>query len=317
MNELISVIVPVFNSEKTIERCAHSLSSQSDGNFEVIFVNDGSTDETAKILKEYCSRDKRFRMITTKNSGAAAARNVGIEKSEGEYICFVDSDDVVSPNFLSKMRELLVDGVDIVCTRYARNKEENFESISDVTETLGSKDAINALLSMKIDNGPVAKLFARKIIGDVRMPNALVAEDLYFNYAVFAKAKKILSNESVLYSYIETKNSLTTNKFSAKRMGSLDIVQKIDEHEQSFFSMARVFMEAYFICEAIILSKATDEFSDEYRKVCAILNENRKKIIKNSSATKRQRLIASLLRFGPRFTVRVMTAKSVIRRKTR
>ncbi|MCQ2570884.1 MAG: glycosyltransferase [Candidatus Saccharibacteria bacterium] len=315
MNKLISVIIPVYNSEKTIGRCADSLSFQSDENFEVIFVNDGSPDKSGEILEKYCAKDKRFKLITTKNFGAAAARNTGIEKSSGEYICFVDSDDIVSPNYLSKMRELLGDGVDAVCTKYARNKEDNFESIKETGETLSGKDAVDALLSMKIDNGPVAKLFTRKAIGDVRMPDTPVAEDLYFNYEVFTKAKKVVTNDSILYSYIEAKDSLSTKKFSAERMKSLEIVQKIDEREHSFLSMARVFMEAYFICEQIVTSKVTEEYSEEYKKVCSILEKNRKEILNNSSATMRQRLIAASLKFGPKFTVRMTTAKGAIRRK--
>ncbi len=306
----ISVIIPVYNAEKTLKRLAKALLVQIDKDFEAVFINDGSTDKSGEILKEICQSEKNFRVITTKNGGAAAARNLGIDKAEGEFICFVDADDVIAPNYLKKMRELMIENdADVVCTKYARNKTEDFEKLSDKSEVMCGGEAINALLQMKIDNGPVAKMFARKVVGKTRMPNVAVAEDLYFNYRVFKHATKVIANESVLYSYIEAKNSLST-KFSTERMGSLVAVKKIDAEENSFYSMARVFMEAYFICELIVLSKGTKEFEAEYKTVCDILKKTRKKILNDKRSTKRQRLIATALRFGPVFTAKMMTAKS-------
>lgn len=311
----ISVIIPVYNASKTLRRLAKSLSTQIDKDFEAIFINDGSTDDSGEILKEICKTEKNYKVITTKNGGAAAARNLGIDKAEGEYICFVDADDVISPNYLKKMRELMVENdADVVCAKYARNKADSFEKLSDKSETMCGGEAINALLQMNIDNGPFAKLFSRKAIGKTRMPNVAVAEDLYFNYRVFKHATKVIANESVLYAYIENKGSLST-KFSTERMGSLVAVKKIDAEENSFYSMARVFMEAYFICELIILAKGARKYTVEYETVCDILKKTRKKILNDSRATKRQRLIATALRFGPTFTVKMMTAKSRIRRK--
>lgn len=315
MNELISVIVPAYNAGKTIKRCAKSLEAQTDQNFEVVFVNDCSTDETAAIMEQICASNSNFRFITTaKNGGSAASRNTGIEKSKGELICFVDSDDIVSPNYLKKMRELMeANNADVVCTRYARNKTDDFEVLSKGVEVLNGGAAVDALLRMEIDNGPVAKLFSKKVIGEVRMPKVTVAEDLFFNYCVLKRAKRVALNESVLYSYIMTKGSLST-KFSVERMESLKIVQDIDAKEQSFYSMARVFMEAYFICERIVVANGTKKFATEFNTVCDILKKDRKKILDDKRSTKRQRLIATALRFGPVFTAKMMTAKSRLKK---
>ena len=310
----ISVIVPVYNASKTIRRLAKALMVQIEKDFEVIFINDGSIDNTGELLDEICKTEKKFSVITTKNSGAAAARNLGIDKAQGECICFVDADDIISPNYLKKMRDLMVENnADVVCTKYVRNKKSDFEKLSDETKVLNGDKAVEALLQMRIDNGPVAKMFTKKAIGKNRMPNVAVAEDLYFNYLVLKRAKTVVLNESVMYSYIETSGSLSTKRFSTERMGSLIAVKKIDAAEQSFFSMARVFMEAYFICELIVLSKGQKEFKVEYATVCDILKKMRKKILNDKRATKRQRLIATALKFGPGFTVKLMTAKSRLR----
>lgn len=311
MREIISVIIPVYNAEKTIKRCADSLIAQTDGNFEVVFVNDGSTDKTEQILEKICEKIDTFKYYTKKNGGAASARNFGIEKACGELICFVDSDDIVSPNYLKQMRKLLAENeADVVCAKYARNRASGFEKLSDKIEVVDGQGAVDELLRMKIDNGPVAKLFAKKAIGETRMPNIAVAEDLYFNYQVFKRSNKVVLNDSVVYSYIKAKDSLTTRKFSLERMGSLEAVKKINAEEKSFYSEARLFMEAYFVCEQIVLAKAEKIFSAEYAEVCGILKHGRKKILSDKRSTKRQRLIAVLLKLGPVFTVKVMTAKS-------
>ena len=310
MSKLISVIVPVYNAEKTIRRLAESLAKQTDEKFEVLFINDGSTDKTKEILEGICSERKNFNVITIKNGGAAVARNYGIEKAKGDYLCFADADDIVSPNYLKKMRELLEEkSADIVCTKYVRNKEGDFEEIASEADLLDGNEAVEKLLRMEIDNGPVAKLFTREIIGDVRMPSVPVAEDLSFNYQVMKSAKKVVTNDSVLYSYIETEGSLSTMRFSTERMGSLKVVREIDKKEKSFYSKARVFMEAYFICEQIVMAKGTKKFANEYKTVCDILKRERKVILKDKRATKRQKLIATLLKMGSVTTVKIMTVK--------
>ena len=96
----ISIIIPVFNSEKFLSKCLDSILKQTFSDFELIIVNDGSTDDSLSICKHYLNCDNRIRLFTQKNSGQAAARNRGINESFGEWICFIDSDDVVSPYYL-------------------------------------------------------------------------------------------------------------------------------------------------------------------------------------------------------------------------
>ena len=93
--ELISIIVPVFNTEKYLHQCLDSILSQSYGNFECLLINDGSTDASASICREYVAKDARFRYFEKENGGVSSARNLGIERSGGAYITFIDSDDWV------------------------------------------------------------------------------------------------------------------------------------------------------------------------------------------------------------------------------
>ena len=100
-----SIIVPVYNAEQFLERCIKSLIGQTYKNFEVIFINDGSSDTSGDILKKYCTSDKRLKLIERTNQGVSSARNEGIERAIGEYVIFVDADDYVEKNLLEKISE--------------------------------------------------------------------------------------------------------------------------------------------------------------------------------------------------------------------
>lgn len=315
-NDLISVIIPVYNSETTIERCIRSLKTQTYDNYEVIFINDGSTDNSKQILEAICKQEDNYSLITINNSGAGMARNHGIDQAKGSYICFVDVDDIVSPNYLTKLHEALIKtGADIACADYIRNRKGDFETLTTKNNSLSTEEAVNDLLKMDIKNGLPAKLYKKSVIGDIRMPEYAVAEDLFFNYQIFKRAKKVTINHSVIYSYIATNGSLSSATFSKKRMGSLEAVKRIHETEDNFYSKARLFMEAYFICELIVLSKMEEKYPTEYQEVLNILVKNRKDILTDKRSTKRQKLIARLLKFGPKKTVRFMNIKRTVKRK--
>ena len=117
---MISIIVPVYNSEKYLDECLKSIQKQSYRNFEVICVDDGSTDNSANIVNEYIKTDTRFQLFTQSNSGVSAARNLGLSKVSGEFICFVDSDDIIDNLFLENLINLAKDGSFAVCS-YSRN----------------------------------------------------------------------------------------------------------------------------------------------------------------------------------------------------
>ena len=115
---MISIIVPVYNVEEYLEECIESIRQQTFTDFEVILVNDGSTDYSKEICEEYCRKDSRFRLMNQANQGQSIARNRGVKESLGEYIMFVDSDDVVSLGLLDQLMKYMSDGIDIVeCNR--------------------------------------------------------------------------------------------------------------------------------------------------------------------------------------------------------
>lgn len=113
---MISVIVPIYNVSKYLEDCLQSILSQEYKDFEVLCINDGSTDNSADIVRKFEELDKRFKLIQQSNNGVSVARNLGLEHAQGEYICFVDADDMVAPNFLRELYGSSKDGHFSVCS---------------------------------------------------------------------------------------------------------------------------------------------------------------------------------------------------------
>ena len=122
---MVSIIVPVYNAQNSLERCLMSIIRQGYQQWELILVDDGSQDESLAICKRYSNMDSRIQVIHTDNCGVSSARNTGMENAQGEYIVFVDSDDMIHPDFLS---ECLSNKEDLIVTNYIKpwNKSDHF-----------------------------------------------------------------------------------------------------------------------------------------------------------------------------------------------
>ena len=126
-NELISIIVPIYNVENYLRQCLDSIVSQTYQNFECLLINDGSSDNSADICREYIEKDSSFRYFEKENVGVSSARNLGIERSKGQYITFIDSDDWVDSEYLEVLyRALIEEKADIAITTYKQfNMDDN------------------------------------------------------------------------------------------------------------------------------------------------------------------------------------------------
>ncbi|MEE0443593.1 MAG: glycosyltransferase, partial [Acutalibacteraceae bacterium] len=136
MRPLVSVIIPTYNNERQLPRCIDSLLAQTYGNFELIAVDDGSTDGSGSVLDAYAERDARIRVIHRKNGGVSSARNVGIDDAKGEYVTFVDGDDAVDPSYIEHLAGALrQDGTAISSCIISRETENEAVTFSEVRKT--------------------------------------------------------------------------------------------------------------------------------------------------------------------------------------
>ena len=194
-NPLISVIVPVYNEEKRLERCLESIINQTYQNLEIILVDDGSTDGSAGICDRYEAQDKRIRVLHKTNGGVASARNAGLKMASGEYIGWVDSDDWISCD----MYEYLMKGVMkyrtpvVVCGNIWVNDKGNFKECSLPNhrckdETLMLGEALKRLVDRKIRNYLYDRIWERSLFDGVLFKEGAVFEDLRIIHQLFIKA---------------------------------------------------------------------------------------------------------------------------------
>lgn len=160
---MISIIVPIYNAEKYLDECLNSIINQDYKDFEVLCVNDGSKDKSLDICKRYAAQDKRFRLLNQENGGVSSARNLALSIAKGDFVCFVDSDDVISTDYLSTLLKLSEDGSFVVCgyTRQLKNLGEN----AGETIKYSSRDFVTRIFNESIEHPNICMmLFKNSII---------------------------------------------------------------------------------------------------------------------------------------------------------
>lgn len=219
----ISVIIPVYNSEKYIAQCLDSIINQSLKDIEIICVNDGSTDNSLDILNEYAKKDNRIKVITQINTGngAGSARNTGLEQAKGEYISFIDSDDYIDKDFLEKLyKEAKEYDADIACSGVIKERENEQKTqlkFNEIKVSDNPNDNLKVSKSLPYPY-PWNKIYKREFVVSygIKFVENIYFEDLIFTPLVITKAEKLISVPDVYYHYIERENSVSSAKSGIK-----------------------------------------------------------------------------------------------------
>ena len=227
---MISVIVPVYNVEEYLEECLESIRKQTYQDIEVILVNDGSIDGSQAICEHFCQTDKRFRLINQKNQGQSVARNHGVKESLGEYIMFVDSDDVISLGLLEQLMKYMSDGIDIVeCNRTEDIQYLNLEKkVIDVKE-FDSNEALYECFNHGVSWSPVAKLYRREIVEKVPFLENLIYEDFYTGIVSLKYIHKMRKIDYIGYYYRYHTSSTMNQTYSEKNLDIFKVGEKLLE----------------------------------------------------------------------------------------
>ena len=220
----LSVIIPVYNVERYLAQCLNSIIKQKYKNLEIICINDGSKDNSLKILRNYEKKDNRIKVYDQTNHGVSYSRNKGIELSTGEYITFVDSDDMVNLDAYAKsMKNIIETDSDIVCYDIKMKRRKKIRRRKKRKNKMRRKiyvnDNINAMRDRTIYPSICNKIFRRKLINDynIRFKKELYfGEDDLFRLMSFAVAKKISLLPNVFYIYRRRRGSTSTKMNSKK-----------------------------------------------------------------------------------------------------
>ena len=273
---MISVIVPVYKVEAYLQECVDSILAQSYNDFELILVDDGSPDRCGEICDGYAAQDSRVRVIHQKNQGLSGARNSGMDVALGEYITFIDSDDMVSPQYLALLLQAAESsGADFsVCrTRiFADGQDPKRKSYANpTTQAFPGKDACILLYDGRAEM-PVnacGKLFRATVISALRFPVGRLHEDQAFTPLVCYRARKVATIDAELYYYRERNDSITQERFSLKRYDDLWAIDRCidffrDKNEEEIVAAAQKKRKRLLCSYSILARKSGVEVPEEY-----------------------------------------------------
>ena len=294
MEELISVIVPVYNVEKYLDKCLNSIVNQTYKNIEIIVIDDGSTDECGIKCDEWQRRDNRIKVIHQENKGLSETRNTGIKNATGKYISFVDSDDYVDSQFIEKLYNTLrKTNSDISVCNYVHIKE-NKNVILTVTGNIKEYSNTEAIIEFLNENDIYNylwnKLFKKDLFIEISFPEERVFEDIRTTYKLIAKSKKVSKIQDELYVYINRSTSIvqtqTTNRL-VELIKSINVryydIEKLYPNLNDINNMNRLkFIYRYFVkatninwsvCNKNEMLEEYNFYRENYKKVKNIITQ--------------------------------------------
>lgn len=231
LNPTISIIVPVYNTALYLSKCLNSIAAQTFTDFEVLMIDDGSTDGSGEICDQYSQSDSRFIAIHQSNQGVSASRNNGLKQARGNYIAFVDSDDYVHPQMLELLYKAIRQGeYDLSVARYLSvnvGTEIEIQRIIEFhSQELSAEDILCKLFGKSGEDIQYIvvwnKLYDRRLLANICFSALKVSEDLLFNVEVFSKVRQAIEVDSRLYYYTQ-RNTSASHSVSEKQ-----IIDRID-----------------------------------------------------------------------------------------
>ena len=290
---LISVIIPVYNVEDYLHYAIESLEKQTYKNFEIILVNDGSTDDSGKLCDEYSEKYSNVRVFHKENGGLSDARNFGVQQAKGEFITFLDPDDyleVYSLELLAGIQEMY--DCDIVSTRVKATElynvysnhyltEENFKNVVIMDRDVFLEEAFYDKVATVSACG---KLY-RKSILEIPFPKGRIYEDLYIISEHVGKANKIVHTPLQIYNYYKRQGSIVNSKFTSKQYDFFDAIaynrQVIREKFNNVDKLVTAINAKEVIGSFKIIGSAYKTSISDVYKIRKLIKENCSNILRN------------------------------------
>lgn len=235
---LVSIIVPIYNTEQYLNHCLTSIVNQTYRNLEILLVNDGSTDGSEAVCRQFMARDPRIQLFCQENQGQSAARNLGLDHMTGQYLMFVDSDDYINLSMVEILLDrLLAYQVPIAVCDYVKIKADEAEASSappsageagPISGQIMSRDQVYELLCRQALSHNIhrirflilpCKLYAAEIFRTLRLPVGRVCEDEYMVHLIYGQVERVFCVDQPLYYYVQTQNSTMRRNGVPQRHG--------------------------------------------------------------------------------------------------
>jgi glycosyltransferase involved in cell wall biosynthesis len=262
MSPVISIITPVYNVERQLEKCLNSILCQTFSDFELILINDGSSDKSGEICDLYKEKDKRIQVIHQQNKGSSEARNRGLSLAKGTYLGFIDSDDWVEPDYLQNMLDCIVTNqADMVISAYYFDNNNNSRFLENKPSTLDKEAILNGFYSNQLHAGLWNKLVTRKIIDDNHLTFSKYNyyEDMVFSTQITIAATSFAYCCNPSYHYV---------------LNSLSLTRDINENKRF-----RMFQDFIFNIQYILNMPYIQSNRELQNKIRFLINYNKKGLI--------------------------------------
>ncbi|MBR5246885.1 MAG: glycosyltransferase [Clostridia bacterium] len=313
MNDLISVVVPVYNTGEYLRDCVNSILEQDYQNIEILLVDDGSTDNLSSALCDEISKEyNNIRVIHQQNCGSAGARNRGVQEAKGKYISFVDSDDVIESNMLSTLYSMVEEKE--VKVALCGMVIENNKKVSRPDEIVGDKVLTNTeflhYFFLGSNHSACTSLYHKSVFEECKFPLNETNEDYIFNFEVFIRQDKIAVTDKPFYHYVKREGSNTTSTMRLRVLHWLNHVKYVKEtmdNKKEFASLSEEVNYQYLYCNVILCNSAVlnmansrnDDAVMVYNTAAKELKKHRDKLKTNRYLSKRNRLIGMFVSYFP------------------
>lgn len=298
-NIKVSVIIPVYNTAKNLSACLNSILNSTHQNLEVICINDGSTDNSPIILKNYAKKDPRIKIITQKNQGLSAARNAGLKIATGNYITFVDSDDIIEPIMIEAMVKAVQSSkADVAACSfkeiYSNGKIKLFNQ-NYPQKIYNTEEALRAILLEKgFMLSSTMKLFPKNYFKNIKFPVGKLHEDVDTTYRLILKADKIIFLPEAYYIYIHNDNSIIKSGFDDRKLDLIIFTDKMcDAIDHKYPNLKNVTNERRMRARFSILRQIPTTHP-ETKTLLKYLKTHQSYITKNPEATKSDKVALKL-----------------------
>ena len=318
MKNTVSIIIPCYNCEKTIARCLDSIINNTYKYFDVICVNDGSKDNTLKVLKEYSKKNKKIKVVDKKNGGAADARNHGLKNATGEFIMLIDSDDYIGKTYIEEYIKTIVDDdLDMVLGGYTR--------MSDNLEVLQKRHITDTDWNHYKLLSPWARIVRRKVIDDnnIYFHDFIMGDDVHFCMNILSKTDKVKAIDNIEYYYVYNGLSLTSTTYQDFKIEQTPLLDAImEEFKDKRTKTFHYFMNRYVVYYLTTYGKNVNPkfFVKETNKLYNYLKENNIKYVSPFSKTAKGedgkvKLVVSLFHLLYKMKLIVLFAKIYCKNK--
>lgn len=307
MEEKISVIVPVYNRETVIADCVTSILNQTHKNFEILLINDGSSDNSEKVISSIKNKDERILAYTKPNGGQSSARNYGLERITGEYVAFIDCDDTVEPDFFKTLYQNAINcsaklsacGMRLIKNGRCISAEQNSEF-----KCFDHQQAIAALLSEQyMLFSACDKLYHRSLFETVRFEEGVFHEDVLFTYQILKLCDKSVCETKPLYNYILHGDSITGSSFSEKHLYDITAREKIAaDVEKNYPDLVPISMSTKLVGYLNIANRLINNKTEMRKKylpqIVKAVRKERKLYLNNPYISRKKQLGVLLLCIG-------------------